>query len=136
MTTQHIFLKQYHWTLLILYNVIYADVPIVRKHLMSMRCHGRPFNDACALLSSNLPNLGLTYTNISLHHSLVVIGYTSSSPQFLNTLSHELMHATIHISEFYSIPLDSEPPCYLLGLLTEICYPNVIRYIKYHGKVK
>lgn len=58
---------------------------------------------------------GFTYSNMSKHESVVVIGQTTSGHEFLNTFIHELHHLTIHIAETLNIELGAEETAYLAG---------------------
>lgn len=127
MRSQQIHLHSYDWTVQIFYNVPPSRVDIIRRHLQALACHSRPLEDACLLVSQSAPDTAFTYTNIFLHRTLIVLCPSSSPSQFLNTLTHELLHATTHISNYYNIPLGTETPCYLIGSLAQASYP-IARY--------
>lgn len=129
MRSQLIYLHSYDWTVQIFYNVPFSKVGIIRRHLQDLACHSRPLEDACLLVSQSEPDTAFTYTNISLHRTLIVLCPSSSPSQFLNTLTHELLHAVTHISDYYSIPLNTESPCYLLGSLAQVAYPVARCYL-------
>lgn len=127
MRSQQIHLPSYDWTVQLFYNVPPFKVDIIRRHLQSLGCHSQPLEDACLLVSQSVPDTAFTYTNVSLHRTLIVLCPPSSPSQFLNTLSHELLHAVVHISDYYNIPLNTESPCYLLGSLAQASY-SVAKY--------
>lgn len=129
MRSQQIYLHSYDWTVLIFYNVPSSKVDVIRRHLQSLGCHSQPLEDACLLVSHSVPDTAFTYTNISFHRTLIVLCPSSSPSQFLNTLTHELLHAVTHISDYYSIPLNTESPCYLLGSLAQASYPVAKHYL-------
>ena len=129
MRSQQIHLPSYDWTVQIFYNVPPFKVDIIRRHLQSLGCHSQPLEDACLLVSQSVPDTAFTYTNVSLHRTLIVLCPPSSPSQFLNTLSHELLHAVVHISDYYNIPLNTESPCYLLGSLAQASYSVAKHYL-------
>lgn len=129
MRSQQIHLPSYDWTVQIFYNVPPFKVDIIRRHLQSLGCHSQPLEDACLLVSQSVPDTAFTYTNVSLHRTLIVLCPPSSPSQFLNTLTHELLHTVSHISDYYSIPLNTESPCYLLGSLAQASYPVAKHYL-------
>lgn len=60
-------------------------------------------------------NRGLTYSNIALRRSVMVVGAASSASECANSLVHELHHLVAHICEGSNVDLSSEEACYLAG---------------------
>lgn len=48
-------------------------------------------------------NKGITYSNVDNRKTVVVIGWTSSRSEYMNSLSHEMLHVVQHISEVFMI---------------------------------
>ena len=73
-------------------------------------------------------NIGLTYSNIILKSSVIVINKTSSFVQLINTISHEYYHLICHISKALEIE-DEEELAYLNGNLNMRSY-NIIKILE------
>ena len=119
MTEQEIYLERYDWTVHVLYDVRSSDAMYVRRCLRDLECNGVSLEDATNLMLGSEPNKGITYSNINRHESVVVIGWTTSSGEYANSLTHEMLHVVQHISEQYFINLYTEEACYLLGSLIQ-----------------
>ena len=119
MTEQEIYLERYDWTVHVLYDVRSRDAMYVRRCLRDLGCKGVPLEDASNLVLRGEANKGLTYSNVSLRKSVVAIGWTTSSGEYANSLSHEMLHVVQHISEYYLIDMYGEEACYLMGGLIQ-----------------
>ena len=119
MTEQEIYLERYDWTVHVLYDVRSRDAMYVRRCLRDLGCKGVPLEDASNLVLRGEANKGITYSNINRQESVVVIGWVTSSGEYANSLTHEMLHVVQHISERYFINLYTEEACYLLGNLIQ-----------------
>ena len=70
---------------------------------------------AMELMDSDAPNTGFTFSNPYDRVGLVAIGPTTSGSEFLDTLTHEIHHVAVAISDSLGIDLDSETPAYISG---------------------
>lgn len=122
MREQEIYLEQYDWTIRVCYNVKDKDCSIIRKSLLKLGCNGEPLDDACNLIMENKPNKGITYSNIDKHQTVVSIGFTIEESEFVNSISHEMLHAVQHIAEKFSLDPKGEDVCYLIGSLMQAVY--------------
>lgn len=122
MTEQEIYLEQYDWTIHVCYNVKDKDCSIIRKSLLKLGCKGEPLDDACNLIMENKPNKGITYSNIDKHQTVVSVGFTIEESEFVNSISHEMLHAVQHIAEKFSLDPKGEDVCYLIGSLMQAVY--------------
>lgn len=93
----------------------------VRRHLRDLGCAGIPLEDACNLVLEGEANKGITYSNVDIRKTVVVIGWTTSKAEYMNSLSHEMLHVVQHISEQFLINMYGEEACYLLGGLVQAC---------------
>lgn len=121
MTEQEIYIDRYDWTVHVMYDVHAKDAMKVRRHLRDLGCSGIPLEDACNLVLEGEPNKGITYSNVDVRKSVVVIGWTTSKAECMNSLSHEMLHVVQHISEVFMINMYEEEACYLLGWLVQAC---------------
>ena len=102
-----------------LYDVRSRDAMYVRRCLRDLGCKGVPLEDASNLVLRGEANKGLTYSNVSLRKSVVAIGWTTSSGEYANSLSHEMLHVIQHIAEYDLIDMYGEEACYLMGGLMQ-----------------
>ena len=105
-----------------MYDVHSKDSMNVRRHLRYLGCTGIPLEDACNLVLKGEPNKGITYSNVDTRKTVVVIGWATSKEEYMNSLSHEMLHVVQHISEQFLINMYGEEACYLLGGLVHACY--------------
>lgn len=112
-------MHSYDWHITICYNVNCNDVDNILHKLNFLEISESLKKEVKDILYSCLPNVGFTYTNFIFRETLIVIGETTSFDEFLNTLTHENMHAALHISEANDLSPYSESPCYLLGSLIQ-----------------
>ena len=121
MTEQEIYLERYDWTVHVIYDVRSMDAMYVRRCLRDLGCKGVPLEDATNLVLKGDANKGLTYSNISKRETVVSIGWATSSGEYANSLSHEMLHVVQHISDYYLIDMYGEEACYLMGGLMQAC---------------
>ena len=119
MTEQEIYLGRYDWTVHVMYDVHSNDSMKVRRYLLDLGCTGISLEDACNLVLKGEPNKGITYSNVDTRKTVVVIGWTTSKAEYMNSLSHEMLHVVQHISEQFLINMYGEESCYLLGGLVQ-----------------
>lgn len=70
---------------------------------------------AYRIMEGRFKNRGFTYSSNMHRKVLVVVGPTTSSKQFLNTLTHEVRHVADAIAKSVGHDLDSEAPAYMTG---------------------
>lgn len=63
----------------------------------------------------------ITYSNVDIRKTVVAIGWATSKAEYMNSLSHEMLHVVQHISEQFLINMYGEEACYLLGGLVQAC---------------
>lgn len=95
------------------------DAMKVRRYLRDLGCSGIPLEDACNLVLEGEANKGITYSNVDIRKTVVVIGWATSKAEYMNSLSHEMLHVVQHISEQFLINMYGEEVCYLLGGLVQ-----------------
>lgn len=125
MIRQKIYLKKYDWIIYVYYPVYSVHVSEIIDKLLYLECPVSIIRTIPDLLSKD--NQGCTYTRERTKESLVVIGKTSSRPQFLNSLSHEIAHVANHIANEIGVDLDSEEFCYLIGDISQESY-DIAKY--------
>lgn len=119
MTVKSFYISKYDWYVTVYYDTTCADVKKILFHLNLLDCDESTKIKIRKSINTCQLNTGLTYTNYELRQSLIVISETSSFDEFLNTITHENMHLSIHIMECFDIDLTGEEPCYLMGYVTQ-----------------
>lgn len=119
MTEQEIYLERYDWTVHVMYDVRSRDAMMVRRCLRDLGCSSIPLEDACNLVLGGEANKGITYSNVGVRKSVVVIGWSTSKGEYMNSLSHELLHVVQHIADAFLLDMQGEEVCYLMGGLMQ-----------------
>lgn len=115
MTEQEIYLERYDWTVHVMYDVRSRDAIEVRRRLRDLGCKGVPLEDAFNLVLKGEPNKGITYSNVGIRKSVVIIGWSTSKGEYQNSLSHELLHVVQHVADAFLLDMQGEEVCYLMG---------------------
>ena len=110
-----------NWKVTILYECICDDIDYIIETLKQVNCPKIYIKEALTNLETCSLNTGLTYSNIKLKSSIIVINKTSSFAQLINTVSHEFYHLICHISKALKIK-DQEELAYLNGKLNMQSY--------------
>lgn len=118
----------WNWNIEILYECTCDDIEYIIKTLMDIRCPIKYINEALNNLKTCNLNIGLTYSNIKLKSSVIIINKTSSFSQLINTVSHEYYHLICHISKALEIE-DEEELAYLNGDLNMRSY-NLVKNLE------
>lgn len=127
MIRQEIYLPKEDWTITAYYAVTHLDMEEIMQSLERAGCHGRNLKTAYENLSSGNRDTGLCFSGKNT--SVLVLSVTSSKPQFMNSLVHELHHLASHIATAVGYNLTEEDVCYLAGEIAEKMYPVVGRYL-------
>lgn len=117
------------WNITILYECTCNDINIIIETLKDIYCPKKYIKEAVSNLERCNLNTGLTYSNLKLRSSVIVISKTSSVKQLINTISHEYYHLLCHISVTLEIK-DEEKLATLCGDLNMHSYKVVEDLIK------
>ena len=112
------------WNVIILYECTCDDIDSIIETLIDIKCPNKHIKEALDNLETCNLNIGLTYSNITLKSSVIVINKTSSFAQLINTIAHEYYHLICHISRALDIT-DEEELAYLNGDLNMRSYKIV-----------
>ena len=104
------------WEVLILYECSCKDIDYIIKALKEINCPNKYIIEAIDNLKTCNLNTGLTYSNLRLKSSVIVVNKTSSDSQLINTISHEYFHLICHLQKALKIE-DEEELAYLNGYL-------------------
>lgn len=111
----------YDWKVVILYECSCDDIDYIIETLTDINCPNKYIKEALNNLETCNLNIGLTYSNVALQSSVIVVNKTSSFAQLINTIAHEYYHLICHISKFLEIE-DEEELAYLNGDLNMRSY--------------
>ena len=98
----------YNWDITILYETTCDDIDIIIQTLKDINCPNIYIKEALDNLEECKLNSGLTYSNLKLKSSVIVINKTSSFSQLINTIAHEYFHLICHISQVLNITDEEE----------------------------
>lgn len=99
---------EYDWKITILYETTCNDIDSIIETLKDIYCPNKYIKEALNNLETCNLNIGLTYSNLNLKSSVIVISKTSSFAQLINTISHEYFHLICHISKVLEIEDEEE----------------------------
>jgi Zn-dependent peptidase ImmA (M78 family) len=91
------------WEVKVLYECTCDNIDYIIKTLKEIKCPNKYIKEAINNLGTCNLNIGLTYSNIRLKSSVIVINKTSSFSQLINTIAHEYYHLICHISKTLDI---------------------------------
>ena len=118
----------YEWEVTILYKTTCDDIDFIIETLMGINCPKNYIERALDNLEECKLNSGLTYSNLRLKSSVIVINNTSSFAQLINTVAHEYYHLICHISVSLEIS-DEEELANLNGNLNMRSY-NIVKNLE------
>ena len=98
----------YDWKITILYETTCDDIDFIVETLMDINCPKYYIQRALDNLEECKLNSGLTYSNLKLESSVIIINKTSSFEQLINTIAHEYFHLISHISKILNIEDEEE----------------------------
>lgn len=119
----------YNWKVTILYETTCDDIDFIIETLMDIHCPKYYIKRALDNLEECKLNSGLTYSNLQMKSSVIIINKTSSFSQLINTISHEYYHLICHISTVLEIE-DEEELANLNGNLNMRSYDIIKRLEK------
>lgn len=119
MTRDEISLDKRGWGVTCFIGYDEEDVGEICNALEGIGCDGDALAEARKHLMRESDDRGLTYSNVRLRHSVVVIGRSSSRASMANTIGHELLHVAQHMCERDGMDMHGEEPCYIMGELCE-----------------
>lgn len=115
----------YDWNITVLYETTCQDIDYIIRILEDINCPKYYIKRALNNLEECKLNSGLTYSNLGLKSSIIIVNKTSSFAQLINTISHEYFHLICHISRALNIE-DEEELANLNGNLNMRSY-NIVR---------
>ena len=116
------------WNVTILYETTCDDIDFIIRILKAINCPNYYIQKALDNLEECKLNSGLTYSNLRLQSSVIIVNKTSSFAQLINTISHEYYHLICHISKGLEIE-DEEELAYLNGDLNMRSY-NIVKKLE------
>ncbi len=98
----------YNWNITVLYETTCDDIDFIIETLKDIKCPNKYIREALNNLEECKLDSGLTYSNLNLRSSVIIINKTSSFAQLINTISHEYYHLICHISKSLNINDEEE----------------------------
>lgn len=113
-----------NWKIKVFYECSCDDIDFIIETLKDINCPNKYITEALNNLENCDLNTGLTYSNVALKSSIIIINKTSSFEQLINTIAHEYYHLICHIQKGLNIE-DEEELAYLNGDLNMRSYKIV-----------
>ena len=113
-----------NWKIKVFYECSCDDIDFIIETLKDINCPNKYITEALNNLENCDLNTGLTYSNVALKSSVIIINKTSSFEQLINTIAHEYYHLICHIQKGLNIE-DEEELAYLNGDLNMRSYKIV-----------
>jgi len=120
--------KIYNWKVKIIYECTCDDIDYIIHTLKGINCPNFYLEEALNNLEECKLNSGLTYSNINLQSSVIIVNKTSSSEELINTIAHEYFHLICHISKALKIE-DEEELANLNGNLNMRSYKIIMEKV-------
>lgn len=118
----------YNWKITVLYETTCNDIDFIIETLKDINCPDNYIDRALDNLEECKLNSGLTYSNLRLKSSVIIVSNTSSFSQLINTIAHEYYHLICHISAVLKIK-DEEELATLNGNLNMRSY-EIVKELK------
>lgn len=126
MIRQRISLPKYGgWVIDCYYATTQYAVDEIMEELWQLEVDAANARRAFDNLSSGELDTGLCYSNFGKRRTLLVVAKTSSAAEFLNSLTHEVAHACVHIASAVGVNHRSEDFAYMVGELCREIHPYV-----------
>lgn len=125
MIRQKIRLKKYDWEIYAYFAVSTYYIDEILEHLWELGVDGESAKRAYENIQDNKLDSGLCYSNYAKRKTIIVVALTSSAEEFLNSLTHEVSHACVHIASARHVSLKSEEFAYMVGDLCMEMFPKI-----------
>lgn len=96
------------WKIKIVYDCTCDDIDYIIETLEEINCPHYYIKEALNNLETCNLNIGLTYSNLNLKSSVIIINKTSSVFQLINSISHEYFHLICHLQKGLEIESEEE----------------------------
>lgn len=117
MIFRELYIPKYDWFVQVFYHVTCFWTDEILDCLRNIGCPPDKMEEAYQNLTACKLNTGLTYSNYHFRESVMVVGKTSSSSEFSNSLMHECRHLEDHIAKVFKMPSGGEEVAYLAGYI-------------------
>lgn len=117
MLRQRIYIHRYHWEVVVYYESDGRDAWEILDEMDATGVDEKTFRQAAENLDSGLSDTGLTYSNMDVRKSIIVLSKTSSKAEFANTWFHEVLHCAMHIAKANKLDVFGEAIAYVGGEL-------------------
>lgn len=125
MVKQTIYIENFDWVVHAYFHKSHYDVEEIMERLWDLGCDASTARSAYENLTNDELNMGLCYSNYRNKETVLVIGKTSSSAEFLNSLVHELTHLQSHVCNVFCLDPMGEEIAYFTGDLSREMYPSI-----------
>ncbi len=118
----------YDWKVKVLYECTCDDIDYIIETLKDIDCPNKYIKEALDNLETCNLDIGLTYSNLKLKSSVIIVNKTSSFDELINSIAHEYFHLICHIAKTLEIK-DEEELANLNGNLNMRSY-KIVKKLK------
>lgn len=104
-----------HWDIVFLFSFDQYDMERIYDTLLWVDAPDSIISNVSKNVYAGKLNEGFTFSEPSLRRTVFATGKTTTGPEMLNTIVHEIVHIAQHISEEDGIDPLSEEMAYLCG---------------------
>lgn len=122
----HIFVKGKKWNITAFFPVTRYHVDEIMDALRYIDCNSEDLKSAYQNLTRGNVNNGLTFSNYLYRESVIIFAISISPAKYLNLITHELHHLSVHIAIASGFNLKAEEVCYINGDIAEMMFPVVV----------
>jgi len=132
MIVQDFILEKYDWHVRVYYAVSSYWIRSIVSDLEHIGCRGKNLERSYESLEKGDLNTGITYSNLRLGETVMVISLASSPQEFLNSWMHEMRHLSRHIEQAYDIDPYGEEAAYLAGSIGQKMFGIAKKFLCEH----
>lgn len=134
MIAQDFYLPRYGWHVRVYYAVTTYRAKEIVTGLRMLGCSGERLKRAKRNLEESRLDTGLTFSNLKMKETLMVISMTSTPGQFLNSWTHEMFHLCRHVARCFYVDPYGEEAAYLAGTVGQKMFPVAKKFLCEHCK--
>lgn len=115
MKTHYIEIPKDRWGIIFIYDFDILDADEMAAIMDSFGLPDKKIRHSMRVLQEE--NTGMAISRADLRMSVIFVSKASSIEQFADSVSHEALHVTRAILDYYGIPCDNEDESWTLGYI-------------------
>lgn len=128
MIIERLVIKEYDWAITILLDCEYLYTHEIIDHLQSIECPISIQRDFLKRIQFDQSNINLTYSNIELKRTIIIIGHINNNAKLIDNIAQECYHFIQQLAQANNI-VEEETLALLTGRLHMCLYDTVLHII-------